>query len=45
MQWDYVDANPHQILELSAKFVMVNAGDEDEPKEDIYKPDGGYIPR
>ena len=34
-----------QILDLSAKFVMVNAGDDDEPSEDLYKPDGGYIPR
>ena len=34
-----------QILDLSAKFVMVNAGDDDEPSEELYKPDGGYIPR
>ena len=34
-----------QILDLSAKFVMVNAGDDDEPSEEVYKPDGGYIPR
>ena len=34
-----------QILDLSEKFVMVNAGDDDEPSEDLYKPDGGYIPR
>ena len=34
-----------QILELSANFVMVNAGDDDEPSEEVYKPDGGYIPR
>merc|ERR1712034_236286 len=31
--------------ELSSNFVMVNLGDQNEPSEAIYKPDGGYIPR
>merc|ERR1712037_792744 len=38
-------AEDQEILDLSAKFVMVNAGDDDEPSEEVYKPDGGYIPR
>jgi len=40
-----VFADDQEILDLSAKFVMVNAGDDDEPSEELYKPDGGYIPR
>lgn len=34
-----------EIEALSSFFVMVNAQDDDEPKGDEYKPDGGYIPR
>jgi len=33
------------ILEMSDKFVMVNVVDDEEPKSDVYTPDGGYIPR
>ncbi|XP_050719235.1 thioredoxin domain-containing protein 12-like [Eriocheir sinensis] len=32
-------------LELSQHFVMVNAVDDEEPKDTKYEPDGGYIPR
>ncbi|CDW55633.1 Thioredoxin 7 domain containing protein [Trichuris trichiura] len=34
-----------QIVELSKYFVMVNAQDDEEPWEEVYKPDGAYIPR
>eukprot|EP00092_Neocalanus_flemingeri_P003456 GFUD01003705.1.p1 GENE.GFUD01003705.1~~GFUD01003705.1.p1 ORF type:complete len:163 (-),score=35.51 GFUD01003705.1:270-758(-) len=34
-----------EILDLSKNFVMVNLGDENEPSDPLYKPDGGYIPR
>ncbi|XP_060568718.1 thioredoxin domain-containing protein 12-like [Ruditapes philippinarum] len=33
------------IEELSPHFHMVNALDDDEPKDSKYAPDGGYIPR
>jgi len=34
-----------ELAEMSAKFVMVNVMDDQEPQDDLYKPDGGYIPR
>lgn len=34
-----------RIAELSKHFVMVNAYDNDEPEDDHYAPDGGYVPR
>ncbi|KAK6747448.1 hypothetical protein RB195_000568 [Necator americanus] len=34
-----------ELIELSKKFVMVNVEDDDEPEDDKYAPDGGYIPR
>jgi len=38
-------AKSTDIEDLSVHFNMVNALDDDEPADDIYKPDGGYIPR
>ena len=34
-----------QVLEMSENFVMINLGDDKEPAEEKFKPDGGYIPR
>jgi len=34
-----------ELADLSTKFVMVNVMDDEEPQDDLYKPDGGYIPR
>ena len=34
-----------QVLELSEGFIMVNLGDDKEPADEKFKPDGGYIPR
>ncbi|GBG80849.1 hypothetical protein CBR_g31404 [Chara braunii] len=33
------------FVKLSEEWVMVDGGDDDEPKADEYAPDGGYIPR
>ncbi|KAF4524306.1 hypothetical protein B566_EDAN005362 [Ephemera danica] len=38
-------ANSPQIESLSKHFVMVNAGDNEEPQDKKYAPDGTYIPR
>merc|ERR1711874_418932 len=38
-------ANDDEVLELSENFVMINLGDDKEPAEEKFKPDGGYIPR
>eukprot|EP00041_Stephanoeca_diplocostata_P009460 m.145868 g.145868 ORF g.145868 m.145868 type:complete len:164 (+) comp17746_c0_seq1:60-551(+) len=38
-------AGSTDIRELSSKFVMVNAQDDEEPSGTAYAPDGGYIPR
>jgi hypothetical protein len=38
-------AESEDIADLSANFVMINAGDDDEPEGDQFQPDGGYIPR
>ncbi|XP_072933042.1 thioredoxin domain-containing protein 12-like [Epargyreus clarus] len=38
-------ANSTEIQSLSKHFVMVNLVDDDEPKSNIFAPDGTYIPR
>lgn len=38
-------ADSREMQELSRDFVMINIQDEEEPDDEKYKPDGGYIPR
>jgi len=38
-------AASQDIQELSKEFVMVNVMDDEEPTDEKYVPDGGYIPR
>lgn len=38
-------AGSSEIQNLSKHFVMVNLGDEEEPKSVVFAPDGNYIPR
>lgn len=38
-------ANSPEIQTLSKHFVMVNLLDEEEPKNNVFAPDGTYIPR
>ncbi|EGD75771.1 thioredoxin domain-containing protein 12 [Salpingoeca rosetta] len=38
-------ASYDEYLQLSKHFVMINLGDDEEPADPMYAPDGSYIPR
>jgi protein-disulfide reductase (glutathione) len=38
-------AASEEIAELSKSFIMVDAGNDDEPSDAQFAPDGGYVPR
>ena len=38
-------AEPGSVTALAESFAMLNLGDDDEPQDEIFRPDGGYIPR
>ena len=40
-----VFSQDEELVELSQNFIMINLGDDKEPQDDKFKPDGSYIPR